>query len=475
MDPNVSLRDYQIADLAYYIANPKCMNLSDPGTGKTPSVVVMQWHLWANEKAGTVWSQPKSLLKKNKDEIHRFTHFEDDEVVIVDGTPKKVRKLLASPRAKVFLMGFDRFALSWRELPDFVKAHHIDEFHMGFGGDGSRRTQELYLSDRKMKWFLPMTGTLVNGKLSSAYPAIKIIEPRYYGSYHGFMNYHGVYDIDNKLVGWKNHGKLAAIFSRHAIRRTFDQVYGPEAKVVLTEVVDMHPRQRELYDEFKEKAVLELEKFYVDGTQPGVAFIRARQITEHPQCFPDLTDPGKFVDIIDGMPGKEERLEIHITDHVRTGKPLVIFAAMVPQQEAIGRLAAKLGMRVAVINGKTSAKERAAIDEAFRSGELNCLVCSPRVAAVGFNWQFCGGVEVPHVIFASLDFLDTTFLQAYRRMMRDKRQSPLLITILEYAASLDQRLFEIIKVKSEDAHKVDPTRPELNLSKYYEELDDELV
>ena len=57
------LRDYQIADLAYYIANPRCMNLSDPGTGKTPSVCVMQFHLWVNEQARTAWAISRTGLR----------------------------------------------------------------------------------------------------------------------------------------------------------------------------------------------------------------------------------------------------------------------------------------------------------------------------------------------------------------------------------------------------------------------------
>jgi hypothetical protein len=85
MDEGVSLRDYQVADLCYYMKNPRCLNLSDPGTGKTPSVVVCQWWLWSEHQCGTAFVMPLSLLKKNRDEILRFTHFKPDEVTIVTG------------------------------------------------------------------------------------------------------------------------------------------------------------------------------------------------------------------------------------------------------------------------------------------------------------------------------------------------------------------------------------------------------
>lgn len=462
-----TLRTDQIADLAFYIQNPKCMNLSDPGTGKTPSVCKMQQYLWQYEQAGTLWSMPKALLQKNFDELMRFTDLTPEDVVIVDGPKKQVDRAIASS-AKVRLMGFDRFARCWKEQPSFVQAHHIDEFHMGFGGAKSDRTAQLIECGRIWKWFLPMTGTLINGRLDTAWPAINVIEPRYYPDYNSFYYYHAFLDAGGEFVAWRNHEKLSRIFAHHAIRRTFEMVFGPEAKVTLTEVVDMHPRQRAIYDKFEETALLELDRFFVDGTQPGVGFLRARQIMEHPNEFPDLTDPEAkiFTDILPGsMPAKEAAIEVHFADHVRNNKPVIVFSAMKPQQRRIAALADRMGMTVAIMNGDTSAKQRAAIDEGFRQGRIQVLVCSPRVASVGFNWQFWGGQEVDHMIFASLDFLDTTFFQAYRRAMRGKRSTPLRITVLEYRKSLDQRVFEINRQKAADAHLVDPTRQKLELSR----------
>lgn len=460
-----TLRTDQVSDLAFYIANRKCLNLSDPGTGKTPSVCVMQQYLWQEHQTGTVWSMPKSLLKKNRDELLRFTELTSDDVVIVDGTKKQVEKAIASS-AKVRLMGFDRFARCWRQQPDFVRAHHVDEIHMGFGGAESGRTAEFLQAGKTWDWFIGMTGTLVNGRLDTCWPAINVIEPRYYPSYKAFYHYHAFEDEGGNFLAWRNHEKLSKILGHHGIRRTFEMIYGPEAKVQFTEVVDMTPRQREIYDEFEAAAVIELEKFFVDGTQPGVGFIRARQIMEHPNRFPDLTNPGEFVDIMAGeTPAKEQALEVHFHDHLRTGKPIIVFSSMIPQQERIFDLADRMGLSVAIMNGQTSSKRRQAIDEAFRAGLIQVLVCSPAVAAVGFNWQFWGDQEVDHIVFASLDFKDTSFFQAYRRAMRGKRSTPLRITILEYRRSVDQRIFEINRVKAADAHLVDPTRQKLELSR----------
>lgn len=469
---NASLRDYQIADLTFYMANQKCLNLSDAGTGKTPSVCVMQWFLWSEHGIGTVWPQPKSLLKKNKKEILRFTGFKDEDVVIVDGTAAQVKKQLES-NAKVFLMGFRRLTLSWRQLPAHVKAVHIDEMHMGYKSADSQNSLALFkmFDSGRMTWFLGMTGTLIDGRLSSAYPAIRIIEPRYYLSQENFLHYHGIKDSDGKVVAWRNHEKLSKIFGRHAIRRSFKSVHGDQEVVHIPEMVDMEDKQRRYYDTFHEEAILELEQFYLDGTQPGVAFIRGRQLMEHPNNFPDLANPGQFIDILNGEPtGKEERLKIHFEEHYLNEKPFIIFTPLIPQQERIAQLLAQYRIPFALINGQVSRKKRDQADEDFVAGRVQAMLATEETASFGYNWQFSGKREVDHEIFPALGFSDATFVQARQRAIRGKRSTPLRLTTLEYNSSLDQHICSIIYRKSVDANKVDPSRPILQLSGFEQDF-----
>ena len=441
-----TLREDQVADLAFYMMHEKCMNLSDPGAGKTPSVVVFQYYLWSEKQVGTAFVMPKRLLDKNRREILRFTEFEEDDVVILDGTTKQVEQQLRSG-AKVFLMGFRRWAISWRSLPEYVRAVHVDEFHKGFKSPDSQNTLALFDAFRsgRMKYFLPMTGTLVSGKLTSAYPAIHIVEPRYYQSAKSFEYQHAIKDFDGKIIGWKNHQKLSAILGRHAIRRTFESIHGREDPIIIPEVVKMSERQRRFYDKFHKDAILDLQKFYLDGTQPGVSFLRARQLMEHPNRFPDLTNPGQFIDIMPGeTPGKLELLDIHLDDHENAETPLIIYTSMIPQQELVAELLARRGFRFGVINGSLSMKESDRVAKDFEEGRIQVMLSSEECADVGFNWQFCGQKEVSHIIFMSMGFLDTTFLQAVRRAIRGKRSSPLRVSVFEYENSVDQHVFGIV-------------------------------
>lgn len=448
MKEGLKLRDYQIDDLANLMVNDRWALLHSPGTGKTPPVCVYLYWLWVEKQCRSVWVMPKSLLGKNKQELLDWTDFESSEIIIVDGTPKQ-RQTQMESGAKVFLFGFDMWKKSWRDMlkryPD-IDCQVVDEFHMGYSTHSSQRTQELYKAARRIRRFVPMTGSAIRGRLNSVYPMIHIIEPRYYGSHTAFMNEHAVCDYYGTVLSWTGHEKISNILKNHGNRRSFQEVYGAEQKVILIEDIVMSPKHREAYDKWHDEAMLVLENELSDvivGVNEAVSLMRARQILAH---------PGEW-GLVNGPSTKDERLQVHLSDHAMSGEPLVIYSVFQNEQERIRELVEKSGMTVGLINANTSTKERVRIDECFRKGTLQVIVASPATAAVGFNWGHCD-----HCIFTTVDYQDDNFFQAYRRFIRGKRSSPLLITILRYTNSVENQILKVIERKSLDAHKVDPTQ-----------------
>lgn len=456
MTEEISLRDYQVADLAFYMSTPKCGNFSDPGTGKTPSVCVYMYWLWTEKLSRTIWAMPKSLRKKNLKELIRFSGFELEDVVIVGGSPARRKRILETTNAKVFIMGFDCFTRNWKQIvehfPD-INCLIGDEWHLGFKGPKSGRSQSMLEFMSRTDYLVAMTGTIIDGRLDAAYSLIEACEPGHYsGGPDGFHMAHAITNEYNQVVAWRNTDRIAKIFGRIAIRHTFEEAYGPEAKVIVPELCEMDPKQREFYDEFEENALLELEEEWLDGSLPGVGQIRCRQLMEHPQEFGPPLDEIKLT-------GKEERLLIHLEDHKNTGKPLVIFAAFQPQHKRLEKICKDMGFRVGVINGNTSGARRSKIDEDFQAGDIDIVIASAATAGVGFNWG-----HVDHIIFMSLDPMDSNFVQAYRRAIRGKRETPLLITIMLYEnCRVEDRILEIIDTKSALAHAVDETKERIHL------------
>lgn len=453
---DIHLREYQEEDLLFLAANERALLLHDPGTGKTPPVCVYMYWLWHVHQTGTCWVMPKSLLRKNRDELLRFTPLTEDQVVIIDGTPKQRQEQMARA-AVVFLMGFKRFSDDWRQL----KTAHphlgcvvVDEFHMGYGGHYSKRTQSLYQAMRYFPRFVGMTGSLINGRLDSAYPAVAIIEPRYYFSYEAFLAEHAIRDpFDDTITGWRNHEKLGLILQHHSRRVTVEQVYGEEEKFFVRDRCQLNAKQEKAYRELEMFAIAELEDGKViEGLLPGVNTIRCRQIMQCPEVL-GVQAPTELT-------GKDERLLIHLADHKNTGEPLIIYAVFNQEVDRLVKLCEKQGFRVGRIDGTVPAKKRAEYDEQFRARQLDIIVATEETSGVGWNWG-----HVNHIIYASCDYKDTNFEQSYRRAIRGVRTIPLRITLLEYDDSIDQRIFQIITTKSDHAHKVDQTKNRIPLTK----------
>jgi hypothetical protein len=535
------LREKQVEQLAYYIANPKCLDQSDPSTGKTPPACVYSFWHWSKNGKKSLWTQPKSILKKNAKELVRFTDFAENEVVILrtdranltkdwtgptiestrrrrgfevtylgektntlvlrekvgepvdflylkDGKPTPLTKpgkgsrktllvqpvlgpdgepqsmiyeekdifkdlIMASKDAKVFLCTFKFAATHWKRL--FEANPNIDllvsdELHMpgGYSTPSSQATESFYWINKHVSRYLGMTGTLINGRLDSAYPSISVIEPRYYGSLQGFYFEHAaVVDDYGRVIVWKNEPKLKAILDRHSIKRTFEEVYGEEPVVFFTEYVDVDEKVRPHYDKFHEEALLELEDGRVlDGSMAGVALTRARQILAHPETM--------FTDIAKWTP-KDERIQIHLSE----GKKTLIYAAMQPEQERILKLCRELGLRAELINGNVTGTKRDKVDEMAQAGELDVIVASGPTAAVGFNWEM---FDV--VIFASVDFMDTNVLQAYRRASRGTRTTTLRVIFLRYRDTIEKRIYAILTEKSKLGNRIDPSRRVLSFT-----------
>src|SRR3546814_12221644 len=91
----------------------------------------------------------------------------------------------------------------------------VDELHMGYGTAGSQQVDSFFYVPDRCSQFCGMTGTLVDGRLDSVFPAIHAIEPRYYGSRQGFLDEHALaFDRFARVTQWYHEDKIAAIPAR---------------------------------------------------------------------------------------------------------------------------------------------------------------------------------------------------------------------------------------------------------------------
>ena len=248
---SVSLRPHQIEDLSVAIANKRSLNLSEPGTGKTPTMMALASYSWTREGSKTIIVQPNSLRDKNRQECIRFTDFSPEEVAVIErvddtlGPRKRLSvegadpdtgyiNYLDNPDLKVIVVGFTFLKNYWEE----ILKHHpevntviVDEGHLGYKTYDSKASVELYALMNECERFYYCTGSPIDGRLDSCFAAIHIIEPSYYGSYKGFLAQHaGFIDDYGKVLYWQNEEKVTEIFNRHGVLRKWADVHGDQKR-----------------------------------------------------------------------------------------------------------------------------------------------------------------------------------------------------------------------------------------------------
>ena len=153
----------------------------------------------------------------------------------------------------------------------------------------------------------------------------------------------------------------------------------------------MSPKMGEAYDQFANMACLELDNTFIDGSNPGVAAMRARQIINCPHVFG-----------IDEQTPKQDYLEGIVEPKT------LVFGSMPEEVEAAAKVLRAKGLNVGVMHGGVSSKKRVEIDEQYVSGELDVICATPAVAATGFNWQ-----QTKNIVYLSLDYRDSNVNKAF--------------------------------------------------------------
>jgi hypothetical protein len=437
------------------------MNISEPGTGKTGIAAVLTYYYWKEYGQKTIWVQPNHLRHKNRRELIAFTDFLSEDVEVLEKATDTLgpRKRKSEPRAnqhtgfvdyikssnaKVFVVGFTFFKSYYEWLLEChpeINLVVVDEGHLGFKSNNSKATKSLYDVMRKVKGYYYMTGSPIDGRLDNVFPHLHIIEPRYYGSYRGFLAQHaGFIDDYGNVQWWTNEEKVKELLAKHSVRRFWRDIHGHQERDVQIVEVDMMPEMRRLYDEFGALAMLQLENYLLDGSNPGVAVIRARQIIGHPETMGLCKNE---------VAGKDEMLMGYADEAASTGGGLVAYASLVPEVERNANILRASGMRVGMMHGGIPPKNRDIIDQMFQAGDLDALSCSPAVAATGYNWQ-----RSKHMVYTSLDYKDSNLEQSIKRGEREARDEPLRVSILQYEDSVDHQIMKIIKAKDELARTV---------------------
>ena len=410
-----------------------------------------------------IWIQPSSLLEKNKQEILDWNiDLLPSQVKVVKGSTVQKKKIIQDQNVLVWLMTAEAYASYIREMRNTF--HDIvqvicDEPHLYYRGFNSKRTQSFVTGtpDWVRVNFLTATPT-PRGKLNSAYTYCHMIQKSYYGSYEFFMNTHAVMDEYNSVQYWLRPEVLRKFLENYSICWTAKDMYGDVEQKIFREELDMSKKIADVYNKFEDEGLAEIQDAVLEAKTGGTNSIRIRQILAHPHKMrlpAELDKKGNVISyhdlcITDEITPKIQR----IVEYAEEGEPIIVFGTFTEELEKIAAVLRAKNFRVGVIHGQVSQGRRAELDQEFRDGKLDVMVCSAATAGVGFNWGF-----VNTIIYHSLNYGDDEFLQAAARAKRGVRAVLLRLVILEYKNTADQLIMWAIHHNSKVSNSANRGNP----------------
>jgi SNF2 family DNA or RNA helicase len=363
----------------FMVVHPRCLNLSDMGTGKTLAA------LWAadyvmNQNPGMralIVSPLSTLYRVWQDAI--FQHFLGRrKCIVLHGAAAKRKQLLAEP-TDFYIINFDGVNVIRAELAkrSDIAIVIIDEASAYRDGTTKRhRTARTVLSGRAYLWL--MTGTPTPNGPTDAYGLAKLVNNSFGES---FLNYRS--RCMEKVSMWKwvprpGSHEIAHRLLQPSVRFSIDACMDLPEQLVEMRDVELSEEQQHAYNKLKADLVLALKDGkHITAVNEAVLRLKLIQIA----CGA-IYDHEHEINKVDAAP----RLEVlhEILSEWSSGK-IIIFA---PLTSVVKLLHDELRIKhsCAVITGAVPAKERAEIFRNFQEAENpRILIADPGTMSHGLT------------------------------------------------------------------------------------------
>tara|TARA_B110000902_G_scaffold89390_1_gene106208 strand:- start:212 stop:1555 length:1344 start_codon:yes stop_codon:yes gene_type:complete len=393
--------EHQKVTTDFIKANPRCLITSDPGTGKTRSVL----DAIVDRKSRTLVLAPLSILEASwGDDILKFT----PDLTYAIAYAKNREKAFASD-ARVVITNHD--AVKWilknkKVLLDFDTVV-IDEF-TAFKNANSQRSKAMRKISELFSNRIAMSGTPnSNGILDLWHPALIVddgerLGRRFY-SFRGSVCTPRFNGFANEWVQKDNAEEtVAAALSDINVRYMLEECLDMPPQTVSTMYVTLPKKIMQQYQTLSEDSVLYTGDTTINALHAGSKVKKLLQL-----CTGAVYDSEGNAQNI-----HKERYEVVMQLVAERAQSLVAFNWK-HEQRCLVELADKMSIKHATIDGSVAAHKRKEIVDRLQAGELQVVFCHPQSAGHGLTMT-----TAKTVIWASPTYNAEHYQQFNRRIYR---------------------------------------------------------
>jgi len=393
--------EHQSVTTDHILKHPRCLITSDPGTGKTRSVL----DALLNRGSRTLVLAPLSILEASwADDIAKFTPqityavayaknreqaFSGGEQIVITNHDA-VKWLLKN---KKVLAGFDTLV--------------IDEF-TAFKNKDSQRSKALKSLTDQFDYRIAMSGTPnSNTILDIWHPMLLVDDGERLG--HRFFSFRGSV-CTSRFNGFANEWvdkddaelSVAAAISDINIRYQLEECITMPEQTVSTLQVQLPPKIMKQYKQLSEDNVLYTGTATINAVHAGAKVKKLLQL-----CTGAIYDEHGVVQSV-----HPERYEL-VMQLVSERKHSLVAFNWKHEKKHLTAMADAMGIKYGVIDGDTPAHHRKDVVDRMQAGQLQVVFCHPQSAGHGLTMT-----KATAVIWASPTYNAEHYQQFNRRIYR---------------------------------------------------------
>lgn len=405
------------------IANDKCFNLSEMGTGKTYA------SLWAADYLMTQGIVKRCLVITTLSTMHTIWKQDIFDIlmhrtcVVVHGTPEK--------RAKAINMDVDFYITNHDgiALADVAKAVRrrkdidliiLDEAAFFRNHKTDKYKFLAWVMEKKLRLWM-LTGTPTPNEPPDAWALIRMVNPSSVSQFKGNFRRETMVELKDQRGTNSQTGKT---YSKWAPKKGYEQVVyaamQPAVRFLKKDCLDLPPQigpvvvqtrltkaQERAYSQMREEMVLTGQGVAITAVNAADQISKLRQVL----CGA-VKDPSTgLYRIIDHRYRVQDLCDVMETSAARKTIIIVPFKGII---RSLGDELAKRGYNVGILNGDVTPANRAIIIRNFKgSSGIDHLLCHPKVMAHGLNL-----VEADLTIFYAPIYSNDDYRQVIERNNR---------------------------------------------------------
>ncbi len=419
MNNNHHLLPFQVEDVAWLKAHPRCILGSSMGVGKLVEGLALCKEL---DPALVLVVCPKSLVSEWTYHIEEWLGPEWLERFVIFNY-EKLRNMKLT--LQVMKTPFD--------LIIFDECHKIKNRK-------AKQTQGAFLtaSDQSKRVIL-MSGTPILNNPQDLYPLLKIVDPRLYPSYWKFVKefcYVEQLPIPPfpRVIqpGVKNKEKLTNILAKHMLRREKDVINLPP-KTYRTIPVEMDDEQLYKYMQMEEELFTILDSGEKITAPAAIAqLIRLRQICLEPNL---LSDEHKV-----STPSAKTLLIKELIDD--SDSPIIVFTYFEKYARILSSELTKAKIAHCTYTGKDKTSTRAQIVRDFQAGTYKALIGT--ITSMGLGLTLTAS---HNIIFSDLFWTPAINEQAEDRTHRIGQKHPVTVIDIWAKGTVEDHLHRVLQRK----------------------------